>query len=99
MEEVSKRNSILRVERMTYAKLTKACKDLQMDYSPIKRSVEIKEDKIVLYREKLTVEKQLGCEDVDEIIEKLQEYFKERMIVFYKCSKEYNKDVDEPVQT
>ncbi|GAH65459.1 unnamed protein product [marine sediment metagenome] len=84
---------------MTYAKLTKACKDLNMDYSPIKKSVEIKEDKIVLYREKLVVEKDVSYKEVDEIIEKLQEYFKERMIVFYKCSKEYSKDIDEPVQT
>ncbi len=84
---------------MTYTKLTKACKELQMDYSPIKKSVEIREDRIVLYREKLEVENQLGSEEVDEIIEKLQSYFKERMIVFYKCSKEYSKDMDEPVQT
>jgi len=84
---------------MTYAKLTKAYKDLTMDYSPIKKSVEIKEDRIVLYREKLVVEKHVSYNEVDEIIEKLQEYFKERMIVFYKCTKEYSKDVDEPVQT
>ena len=84
---------------MTYAKLTKAYKDLNMDYSPIKKSVEIKEDRIVLYREKLVVEKHASYNEADEIIEKLQEYFKERMIVFYKCSKEYSKDVDEPVQT
>ena len=84
---------------MTYAKLTKACKDLNMDYSPIKKSVEIKENKIVLYREKLVVEKHVSYNEVDEIIEKLQEYFKERMIVFYKCSKEYSKNIDEPVQT
>ncbi|MHA1420085.1 MAG: hypothetical protein ACTSVO_00755 [Candidatus Heimdallarchaeaceae archaeon] len=84
---------------MTYAKLTKACKELQMDYTSIQKSVEIKEDKIMLYREKLAVENKLGCEDVDEIIGKLQEYFKERMIVFYKCTKEISKDVDEPVQT
>lgn len=84
---------------MTYAKLTKACKDLNMDYSPIKKSVEIKEDKIILYREKLVAEKHVSYNEVDEIIEKLQEYFKERMIVFYKCSKEYSKNIDEPVQT
>jgi len=47
----------------------------------------------------LVVEKHVSYNEVDEIIEKLQEYFKERMIVFYKCSKEYSKDVDEPVQT
>ncbi len=84
---------------MTYAKLTKACKELNMDYSPIEKSVEIKEDKILLYREKLVVEKHVSYNEVDEIIDKLQEYFKERMIVFYKCSKEIGKDVDEPVQT
>ncbi|MHA1483189.1 MAG: hypothetical protein ACTSUP_08355 [Candidatus Heimdallarchaeaceae archaeon] len=55
-----------------------------MDHSPIRKSVEIREDRIVLYREKLVIEKQLGYEDVDEIIDKLQNYFKERMIVFYK---------------
>jgi hypothetical protein len=70
-----------------------------MEYKPKKKSVEIKEDKILLYREKLVVEKHVSYNEVDEIIEKLQEYFEERMIVFYKCSKEYSKDVDEPVQT
>ncbi|MHA1465969.1 MAG: hypothetical protein ACTSQ2_12845, partial [Candidatus Heimdallarchaeaceae archaeon] len=66
-------------------------------HKPIKKSVEIKEDKIVLYREKLVVAKHVSYNEVDEIIDKLQDYFKERMIVFYKCSKEYSKDIDEPV--
>ncbi|MHA1222247.1 MAG: hypothetical protein ACTSSG_07115 [Candidatus Heimdallarchaeaceae archaeon] len=89
---------------MSYNKLNKVCDELNMEFLPIFNSVELKGDKILLYREKFAEEiekrrkskkgssykisnQQLTYEEIDEIIEKLRNYFKEKMIIFYKSAK------------
>lgn len=49
---------------------------------------EIKRKKSVFTSYDYSIDNQnLSCEEIDEIIEQLRNYFKEKMIIFYKSSK------------
>ena len=90
---------------MVYDVITKICQKEKMEHEPFYKSIKIKGDTILLYREKLVKETaskssiaydhykewkkskdQDKLEEIDDVIEKLREYFKERLIVFYKSN-------------
>jgi hypothetical protein len=85
---------------MVYDVITKICREEKMEHEPFYKSIKIKGDTILLYREKVVKEsiaykhykewKKAKDEDkqeeIDDVIEKLREYFKERLIVFYKSN-------------
>jgi len=90
--------SLKKVILMVYDVITKICREEKIEHEPFYKSIKIKGDTILLYREKVVKEsiaykqykewKKSKDEDkqdeIDDVIEKLREYFKERLIVFYK---------------
>lgn len=85
---------------MVYDVITKICQEEKIEHEPFYKSIKIKGDTILLYREKVVKESaaykhytewkkaknEEKQEEIDDVIEKLREYFKERLIVFYKSN-------------
>lgn len=85
---------------MVYDIINKICQEEKIEHEPFYKSIKIKGDTILLYREKVVEETiaykhykewkkakdQDEQDEIDDVIEKLREYFKERLIVFYKSN-------------
>ena len=90
---------------MVYRAISKICDREKIDHEPYYNSIEVRGEKILLFREKLVKEterrksmiyekylelkskkKQTTIDDIDETIEKLRKYFKDRLVIFYKSS-------------
>ncbi|MEE9409575.1 MAG: hypothetical protein V3V41_01455 [Candidatus Heimdallarchaeota archaeon] len=90
---------------MVYRAINRICEKEKIDHEPFYNSIEVKGEKILLFREKLVKEterrksmmyekyielkakkKKNTIDEIDETIEKLRRYFKERLVIFYKSS-------------
>jgi hypothetical protein len=86
---------------MTFEVIDKICNEHKMTKIPLLNSIEIKGDKILLFKEKLDSEllktykydkitskkEPFTIEDIEGVLGELRNYFKERIIIFYKSSK------------
>lgn len=90
---------------MRFEVLDKICNEHKMTKLPLLNSIEIKGDKILLFKEKLESEllktykydkitfkkEPFTIEEIDKVLGDLRNYFKEKMIIFHKSSKLYEK--------
>lgn len=86
---------------MTFEVIDKICNEHKMTKIPLLNSIEIKGDKILLFKEKLDDEllktykydkisskkESFTIEDIESVLGELRNYFKEKMIIFYKSSR------------
>ena len=86
---------------MTFEVIDKICNEHKMTKIPLLNSIEIKGDKILLFKEKLDTEllktykydkitfkkEPFTVEEIDKVLRELRNYFKEKIIIFYKRSK------------
>jgi len=86
---------------MTFEVIDKICNEYKMTKIPLLNSIEIKGNKILLFKEKLESEllktykydkitfkkEPFTIEEIDNVLGELRNYFKEKIIIFYKRSK------------
>ncbi|MHA1419438.1 MAG: hypothetical protein ACTSVO_03655 [Candidatus Heimdallarchaeaceae archaeon] len=94
---------------MIYDVVNQICEEVDTDITPFYNSIEIKGDRILLFRDKIVqkVETQKtssynelvipiqpslndSSKDIDEVIHRLREYYKEKLVIFYKSSESRN---------
>ena len=90
---------------MIYDVVNQICEEVDTDITPFYNSIEIKGDRILLFRDKIVREvetkktssyselvipvqssKNDSNKDIDEVILRLREYYKEKLVIFYKSS-------------
>ncbi|MBY9001945.1 MAG: hypothetical protein KGD64_13590 [Candidatus Heimdallarchaeota archaeon] len=89
---------------MVYNVVNQICEEVDTDITPFYNSIEIKGDRILLFRDKIVqeVETKTGSynelalpvhtsmndsnKDIDEVIQRLREHYKEKLVIFYKSS-------------